>query len=223
MSKPNLPQGRKCHRPHPPCMTISQAHSDSQRPAASKSRPLLTVVGSPRTAEFCCLHRLSARWGSAGGLRLASPTRAILRGCFTALMTSCEPGCSRSRAATLRSPVHRLEMGDGFDEVLAHGTYVVGVYLHADNGKLFWINCQRPGAGRHAFGQGDGRTAMEASERLTRDRIDRHSGPGEIIPDFGYFNAKRIREPRLTGDVVWKPFPGVWDITKLPIEFEPAG
>jgi cytochrome P450 len=35
--------------------------------------------------------------------------------------------------------------------------------------------------------------------------------------------AKRIANPRLTGEVKWKPFPGVWGITSLPIRFEPAG
>lgn len=34
--------------------------------------------------------------------------------------------------------------------------------------------------------------------------------------------AKRIINPRLTGEVTWKPFPGVWGITSLPIEFDPA-
>ena len=33
--------------------------------------------------------------------------------------------------------------------------------------------------------------------------------------------AQRIANPRLVGDVTWKPFPGVWGITSLPIEFDP--
>ena len=32
--------------------------------------------------------------------------------------------------------------------------------------------------------------------------------------------ARRIRNPRLTGKVEWKPFPGVWGITALPVEFD---
>jgi cytochrome P450 len=32
--------------------------------------------------------------------------------------------------------------------------------------------------------------------------------------------AQRIANPRLTGEVTWKPFPGVWGITSLPIEFD---
>lgn len=32
--------------------------------------------------------------------------------------------------------------------------------------------------------------------------------------------AQRICNPRLTGKVEWKPFPGVWGITALPIEFD---
>ena len=34
--------------------------------------------------------------------------------------------------------------------------------------------------------------------------------------------AQRITNPRLVGEVRWKPFPGVWGITSLPIEFDPA-
>jgi len=34
--------------------------------------------------------------------------------------------------------------------------------------------------------------------------------------------AQRIRNPRSPGPVGWRPFPGVWGITGLPIEFEPA-
>jgi cytochrome P450 len=35
--------------------------------------------------------------------------------------------------------------------------------------------------------------------------------------------AKRIANPRLAGEVKWKPFPGVWGITSLPIAFDPVG
>ncbi len=34
--------------------------------------------------------------------------------------------------------------------------------------------------------------------------------------------AQRIANPRLVGTVTWKPFPGVWGITSLPIEFDPV-
>lgn len=34
--------------------------------------------------------------------------------------------------------------------------------------------------------------------------------------------AQRIARPRLAGAVQWKPFPGVWGITSLPITFDPA-
>jgi cytochrome P450 len=37
-----------------------------------------------------------------------------------------------------------------------------------------------------------------------------------------YQIAQRIAGPRLTGEVKWKLFPGVWGITSLPIEFEDA-
>jgi cytochrome P450 len=34
--------------------------------------------------------------------------------------------------------------------------------------------------------------------------------------------AQRIRKPRLAGAYAWRPFPGVWGLRGLPIEFEPA-
>jgi len=34
--------------------------------------------------------------------------------------------------------------------------------------------------------------------------------------------AQRITRPRLVGDVTWRPFPGVWGIKSLPIEFDPG-
>ena len=34
--------------------------------------------------------------------------------------------------------------------------------------------------------------------------------------------ARRIVNPRLAGTVEWRPFPGVWGIRSLPIEFDPA-
>jgi len=32
--------------------------------------------------------------------------------------------------------------------------------------------------------------------------------------------AKRLKNPKLAGEVTWKPFPGVWGITSLPIVFD---
>lgn len=32
--------------------------------------------------------------------------------------------------------------------------------------------------------------------------------------------AQQIKNPRLAGEIKWKPFPGVWGITSLPIEFD---
>jgi cytochrome P450 len=34
--------------------------------------------------------------------------------------------------------------------------------------------------------------------------------------------AQRIRNPRLAGEVTWRPFMGVWGLETLPIEFDPA-
>jgi cytochrome P450 len=32
--------------------------------------------------------------------------------------------------------------------------------------------------------------------------------------------AQRIVNPRLAGEVAWRPFPGVWGIKSLPIAFD---
>jgi cytochrome P450 len=34
--------------------------------------------------------------------------------------------------------------------------------------------------------------------------------------------ARRLANPRLAGEIAWKPFPGVWGITSLPIVFDPV-
>lgn len=34
--------------------------------------------------------------------------------------------------------------------------------------------------------------------------------------------ARRIKDPRLVGDVRWRPYPGAWGLQGLPIEFTPA-
>ena len=34
--------------------------------------------------------------------------------------------------------------------------------------------------------------------------------------------AQRVRKPRIAGPYEWRPFPGVWGLRGLPIEFEPA-
>jgi cytochrome P450 len=35
--------------------------------------------------------------------------------------------------------------------------------------------------------------------------------------------AQRLKDPRLAGEYGWRPFPGVWGMRGLPIEFTPAG
>lgn len=80
VSRPFLQRGNLCHGPHPPGAMIARRDFRFQRSGARRSQPRSTEVGSPRMAVFCCWHRPSARWGFAGGLRLALPIRAILRG-----------------------------------------------------------------------------------------------------------------------------------------------
>jgi hypothetical protein len=33
---------------------------------------------------------------------------------------------------------------------------------------------------------------------------------------------RRIREPKLAGEIEWRPFPGIWGLKSLPITFTPA-
>jgi cytochrome P450 len=42
------------------------------------------------------------------------------------------------------------------------------------------------------------------------------------IEEGVHLMAQRITNPRLTGEVTWRPFPGVWGIRTLPIAFDPA-
>jgi cytochrome P450 len=34
--------------------------------------------------------------------------------------------------------------------------------------------------------------------------------------------AQRMKDPHMAGEMGWRPFPGVWGIKGLPIEFTPA-
>jgi hypothetical protein len=34
--------------------------------------------------------------------------------------------------------------------------------------------------------------------------------------------AQRIRHPRISGELGWKPYIGAWGLTALPIAFEPG-
>jgi hypothetical protein len=34
--------------------------------------------------------------------------------------------------------------------------------------------------------------------------------------------AKRLKHPKIAGEVTWRRFPGVWSLETLPIEFTPA-
>ncbi|EQB29669.1 hypothetical protein M529_23105 [Sphingobium ummariense RL-3] len=80
VSRPVLQRGNLCHGPHPPGAMIARRDFRFQRSGARRSQPRSTEVGSPRMAVFCCWHRPSARWGFAGGLRLALPIRGTLCG-----------------------------------------------------------------------------------------------------------------------------------------------
>ena len=46
-------------------------------------------------------------------------------------------------------------------------------------------------------------------------------GKAQIEEGF-HIIAQRIRNPRLAGEIGWRPFPGVWGINGLPIEFDAA-
>lgn len=68
-----------------------------------------------------------------------------------------------------------------------------------------------------------------------RERINRHMAFGRgmhmclgqfmaraNIEEGAHLMAQRIKNPRLAGEVVWRPFPGTWGIRKLPVRFDPA-
>jgi cytochrome P450 len=42
------------------------------------------------------------------------------------------------------------------------------------------------------------------------------------IEEGVHLMAQRLTHPRLAGDVAWRPFPGVWGISSLPVQFDPA-
>ena len=48
-------------------------------------------------------------------------------------------------------------------------------------------------------------------------RISIRTRPSVVVT-----GTQRIANPRLVGKVTWKPFPGVWGITSLPIDFDPV-
>lgn len=68
----------------------------------------------------------------------------------------------------------------------------------------------RPNAGRHqAFGRGPHICLGQYIARATL-----HEGIHEI--------ARRVRNPRLNGEIVWRNFLGAWGMLDLPIAFDPA-
>ena len=69
---------------------------------------------------------------------------------------------------------------------------------------------ERPDAGRHfAFGRG---VHMCLGQHLARAQLQ----------EGLHLIAQRLTHPRLTGEITWRPFPGVWGIRTLPITFEPG-
>ena len=68
----------------------------------------------------------------------------------------------------------------------------------------------RPEATRHlAFGRG---MHMCLGQYIARAQIE----------EGLHLMAQRIKSPRLVGEYGWRPFPGVWGLKGLPIEFTPA-
>lgn len=80
-----------------------------------------------------------------------------------------------------------------------------GAFAHPDRFDPEW-----PSTNQHiAFGRG---RHVCLGQHLARAQIQ------EGI----HLMAQRITRPRLAGPVTWRPFPGVWGIRSLPIEFEPG-
>jgi cytochrome P450 len=72
------------------------------------------------------------------------------------------------------------------------------------------FNPDRVSANRHiAFGRG---AHICLGQYLARVQIE----------EGLHLIAKRLKHPKLAGDIVWRPFPGVWGIKTLPLEFEPG-
>jgi cytochrome P450 len=72
------------------------------------------------------------------------------------------------------------------------------------------FNPDRVSANRHiAFGRG---AHICLGQYLARVQIE----------EGLHLIAKRLKQPKLAGDIVWRPFPGVWGIKTLPLEFEPG-
>ncbi len=42
------------------------------------------------------------------------------------------------------------------------------------------------------------------------------------LEEATYLLAQRLRNPKVAGEVTWRPYMGVWGVKSLPIEFEPA-
>ncbi len=51
--------------------------------------------------------------------------------------------------------------------------------------------------------------------------LGQHFAKAQITEGL-HLMAQRITKPKLTGELVWRPFLGVWGLETLPIEFEPA-
>jgi len=69
---------------------------------------------------------------------------------------------------------------------------------------------ERADAGRHvAFGRG---MHMCLGQHLARAQLQ----------EGVHLIAQRLKNPRLVGEITWRPFPGVWGIASLPIAFEPG-
>lgn len=72
------------------------------------------------------------------------------------------------------------------------------------------FNPERTHANRHiAFGRG---MHLCLGQYLARAQLE----------EGLHLMAQRITNPRLAGEVAWRPFPGVWGLKTLPIAFDPA-
>jgi cytochrome P450 len=101
-----------------------------------------------------------------------------------------------------------------------------GVHIPANTALIFGNST----AGRDPEGFEDGETFDPE-----RNHVNRHVAFGRgahiclgqhmakiQIAEGIHLMAQRIRNPRLAGEVEWRPFLGVWGLETLPIEFDPA-
>jgi cytochrome P450 len=95
---------------------------------------------------------------------------------------------------------------------------------------MVWFNLNISGRDEGVFDRPDefdpDRT-IQSNQRHVAFSLGKHMCLGQFIAraqlqEALHQIAQRLRNPRLTGDFDWRPYPGAWGMRGLPIEFTPA-